>query len=193
MKAWLALAPLYEAGFLNSSLEYVMEANGEANDGEPKSVNTGEESVKKADYATTEASIGDCFKEREVGTLVCLPGAESNRGGESVKKSCFQNKTNEALIGYDCKRQEHENPNTSMEEQEKSALITGNQTEEQSIQLMKRLRYEGGKTHFNAFPCSAAVHLEKWWDDHVTYPYPTKEEKQELASASGLTEKQIKR
>ena len=97
------------------------------------------------------------------------------------------------MVGNDCKKREQEDPNTPMEAQDELPLGTGKQTEEQSIQLMKRRRYEDKMHGFNAFPRSAAVHLEKWWDDHVTYPYPTGEEKQELASASGLTETQVKR
>lgn len=48
-----------------------------------------------------------------------------------------------------------------------------------------------GKKHHRVSPRSAAVHIKSWWDEHETHPYPTKEEKHELASASGLTEKQV--
>ena len=42
------------------------------------------------------------------------------------------------------------------------------------------------------FPPLALAHLKRWWEEHESHPYPTKEEKQELASATGLTVTQVR-
>ena len=41
------------------------------------------------------------------------------------------------------------------------------------------------------FSRQAIDYLKRWWNEHDTHPYPTKAEKQELASASGLTVTQV--
>lgn len=38
----------------------------------------------------------------------------------------------------------------------------------------------------------ATQYLLRWFEEHVTSPYPTKEEKEEIANATGLTTKQVR-
>ncbi|ELU08448.1 hypothetical protein CAPTEDRAFT_88304, partial [Capitella teleta] len=38
---------------------------------------------------------------------------------------------------------------------------------------------------------SAVDHMNKWYNDHIAYPYPTEDEKNTIAKEAGLTVAQV--
>lgn len=74
------------------------------------------------------------------------------------------------------------------------ALATGLSKQQVNSWMRNHKRKSPGeiKSQCPKYLPSTVDHLMKWYNDHESHPYTTKEDKQELALATGLSKRQVK-
>ena len=167
-KAWLALAPLYEA------------TSSSSNSGEITMVGNQDTDIQIESERSDERDID----EAKAQIINYTPKPRHTKRTVEILKQWFA---------------DHEaHPYPTNGEKQELALATG-LTEKQVKWWMERRR-QYSTTSWNgprrmpysySYAKSSAECLLKWYAEHETNPYPSNEEKQELATASGLSVERV--
>eukprot|EP00956_Cyclotella_meneghiniana_P004266 scaffold5215_cov51-Cyclotella_meneghiniana.AAC.3 len=222
-KAWLALAPLYEATSSSNSGEITMVGNQDT-DTQIESERSGESDFDEADAKNdftpkhrhtkrTVEILKQWFADHEAHPyptngekqeLALVTGLTENQvkwwmehrrnyTSRNRNRPRTRNRRYYAKSSTECLLKwyaEHEtNPYPSNEEKQELATASGLSVE-RVIQWFTNKRMEMRRKSFKKI--KKGHHLEEWFSEHESNPYPTLEQREELALITGLTENQVR-
>ena len=224
-KAWLALAPLYEATSSSSNSGEITMVGNQDTDIQIESERSGESDIDEAkaqiiNYTPkprhtkrTVEILKQWFADHEAHPyptngdkqeLALVTGLTENQVKWWMERRRNYTSTNRnrprtrnrryyAKSSTECLLKwyaEHEtNPYPSNEEKQELATASGLSVE-RVIQWFTNKRMEMRRKSFRKI--KKGHHLEEWFSEHESNPYPTLEQREELALITGLTEDQVR-